>query len=449
MKKTILVICLSLCLALTLGACGGGTQSQDAPAAGNAPVAGDSGSTASEDAPAQANPDAKVVNFWTFHTDAEGEFFASLGPAYSAINPDVQVDLRILPQDEYMGAALTSAFAADVGPNVFVMSPGDFLKYANSGIALDLNPYFTDAMRADFLESSVEACTVDGKLVGIPFEIELLGIYYNIDILEAAGVTPPKTWGELIDATSKLTTNEVAGMVIEPTKGYYQNFTWYPFLWQGGGGVLDEATMTGTFEGPAVENALKLWSDLVKAGAPSTLPIPGTWDIAMIGDGSAAMQICGTWPIATLETEYADKNIGLIPLPIPDGGEPFTTAGGWKMMVSSKGENYEEAAKFALWAFAEDIALPLQWCTEVKFAYSPRRSVVEAGGAIYEKGLRKVFTDEIYSTAVGEPRYPAEIVDAVGDALQDVMLGGGDPAAAAKTANDKINNFLSSFEGSM
>jgi len=429
---------------LALAACGGAAPA--APPADGAPEAGDneSGTPA-----APVNPDAIVVNFWTFHTEAEGDFFASLGPAYSAINPDVQVDLRIVPQEEYMGAALTSAFAADVGPDVFVMSPGDFLKYANTGIALDLDPYFTDAMRADFLESSIEAVTVDGKLVGIPFEIELLGIYYNIDILENAGVTPPKTWSELIDATSKLTTSEVAGLIIEPSKGYYQNFTWYPFLWQGGGAVLDEATMTGKFEGPAVENALKMWNDLVKAGAPSTLPIPGTWDVAMVGGGCAARHLCGTWAVADIESRYSDMNIGVMPIPIPDGGTPFTTAGGWKMMVSSRGENYDEAAKFAMWAFAEDIDLPLKWCTEVKFAYSPRRSVVEAGQDIYSKGLRKIFTDEIYATAVGEPRYPAEVVNAVGDALQDVMLGGADPAAAAREANEKINSFLASFEGSM
>jgi len=398
---------------------------------------------------ANAADEKTVVNFWTFHTGEEMAFFEALGEEYAKVNPNVEIVYSTIPQDEYMGPMLTSAFAADEGPDVFVMSPGDFLKYANAGIAMDLNPYFTDAMREDFLESSIEACTVDGKLVGIPFEIELLGIYYNIDILADAGVEPPATWQEFIDATEKLTTDDVAGLVIEPTKSYYQNFTWYPFLWQDGGSVLDESTMTGTFEGPAVENALQLWNDLVKAGAPSSLPIAGTWDVAMVGEGSAAMQLCGTWAIATFENNYPDTNVGLFPLPIPEGGKAATDAGGWKMMVNGKSAVAEEAAKFALWAFAENVEFPLKWCTEVKFAYSPRQSVVEAGKAIYDLGLRKVFTDEIYASAIGEPRYPAEIVNAVGDALQDVMLNGADPARAAKTANDLINQFLSTYEGSL
>jgi multiple sugar transport system substrate-binding protein len=238
-------------------------------------------------------------------------------------------------------------------------------------------------------------------------------------------------------------------LLIEPNKGYYQNFTWYPFLWQGGASAVDLSSKKGIFEGAAVENALKLWGDLVKAGAPSKISIPGTWDTSLLGGGQAAMQICGTWAVAGLEKDYAKTNIGLVPLPVPDGGKAATDAGGWKMMVSSKGKYTDEAAKFAMWAFAEDVNLPLKWCTDVKFAYSPRKSVVDAGKDIYTKGLRKVFTEEIYSSANGEPRYPSEVVNAIGDALQEVMFKNGDPKEAAKKANDKINEFLKTFEGAM
>jgi len=307
-------------------------------------------------------------------------------------------------------------------------------------------------LKADFLPSALDAVTVNGKIVGIPFEIELLGLYYNKDMFAAANVQPPKTWNELIEVTKTLTKGKVAGLLIEPNKGYYQNFIWYPFLWQGGGDIIDVATKKGIFEGPAVENALKLWGDLIKAGAPAKVTIPGTWDLSLLGQGDVAMQICGTWAIAVLEDPengYSETNIGLVPLPIPDNGKAATDAGGWKFMVNANSKNADAAAKFVMWAFAGDTSLPLEWCTKTKFAYSPRKSVVEAGKDIYSKGLRKVFTDEIYTTAIGEPRYPSEIVDAVGDALQEVMFTNADPKAAAKKANDRINEFLKSFSGSM
>lgn len=335
---------------------------------------------------------------------------------------------------------------AGCGPDVFIISPGDFLKYVNANVAMDLTPYFTDAMREDFLESSLEAVTVDDKIYAVPFEVELLGLYYNKDMLAEAGVEVPKTWDDLVGATKQLTDDKTAGMVIEPEKGYYQNFTWYPFMWQGNGKVLDAKTKTATFEGEAVENALGLWSDLIEAGAPSKLS-KGTWE-PFIGEGTTAMQICGTWIISRLEKDFGDMNIGLAPLPVPEGGRAATDAGGWKFMVNGQSNHAEEAAKFILWAMAENVELPLEWCTETKFAFSPRRSVVEAGAAVYDKGLRKIFKDSIYETAIGEPRYPAEVVDIVGDAIQKVMFSGTSPAEAAKEANKNIQEFLDAYEGS-
>ncbi len=397
-----------------------------------------------------ASAEAPVkLTFWTFHSSAEKEFMASLPEQYMKENPGVEIEFVAIPQDEYMGSKLTTAFAAGAGPDVFFMSPGDFLKYANSGLAMDLTPYFTPEILADFLPSSIDAVTVDGKICAIPFEVELLGLYYNKTMLEAASITPPKTWDELIAATTALTKDKIAGLLIEPNKGYYQNFTWYPFLWQGGANAVDIATKQASFDSPAAIAALKLWGDLIKAGAPAKISIPGTFDISLLGTAQTAMQVSGTWAIADLEKKYADQNIGVVPLPIPEGGKPATCAGGWKMMVNANSANAEAAAKFAMWCFAGGVENPLKWCTDVKFAYSPRKSVVEAGKDIYSKGLRQVFTDEIYASAIGEPRYPAEVVDAIGSALQNVMFAGADPATEAKAANDKINQFLAGFQGSM
>lgn len=386
------------------------------------------------------------VKFWTFHSNYEKEFMASLADEYNKINTNVEVIYESIPQSEYLGSKLTTAFASNSGPDVFVISPGDFLKYVNADVAMDLSPYFTDEIRNDFLESSLDAVSVNEKIYAIPFEVELLGLYYNKDMLASANVEPPKTWEELINATKKLTTDKVAGMVIEPEKGYYQNFTWYPFLWQGGAKVLDANSKKATFEGKPVEDALNLWADLINAGAPSKMTT-GTWE-PFVGDGTTAMQICGTWIISRLEKDFADMNIEVAPLPIPEGGKPATDAGGWKFMVNNKSENADEAAKFIMWAMAENVEKPLEWCTETKFAFSPRRSVVKAGEEIYNKGLRKTFKDEIYETAIGEPRYPAEVVDAVGDAVQKVMYNGSDAKEASKEANDKIQKYLDEYEGS-
>jgi multiple sugar transport system substrate-binding protein len=391
---------------------------------------------------------ASEIRFWTFHANEEGAWMQSLVDEYAKINPNVTIKLEFIPGTEYMnGTALTSAFAADSGPDIYVMSPGDFLKYVNSGLALDLTPYYTQAMLDDFMATSIQAVTVDGKIYAVPFEIELLGLYYDKDVLDAAGLAAPKTWDELVDATRRLTTPTMPGLAIPTEQGYYQNFVWYPFLWANNSEVLDVNTKRGVFEGARVEQSLKIWGDLLKAGAAAKLPRPPT--DALIGDGTVPMQIVGTWLIGTLEREYPGKNIQLAPIPVPAGGRAATDAGGWKFMVNAKTRYKDEAAKFVMWALAENIEKPLEWCTEVKFAYSPRKSVVAAGQSIYSRGLRRVFTEEIYSSAIPEPRYPAEIVNAVGEALQAVMFDNADPAAAAARANEKINAYIGTYNGSL
>jgi multiple sugar transport system substrate-binding protein len=154
------------------------------------------------------------------------------------------------------------------------------------------------------------------------------------------------------------------------------------------------------------------------------------------------MQVSGTWAISAIESKYSNMDIGLAPLPLPEGGQAKTVAGGWKLSANAHGKHVKEAADFIMWAFAEDTSRPLKWATEVKFAYPARNSVIEAGKEIYNKGLRKVFTDEMYDTLTPEPFYGPEIVDVVGDSLQKVMFSKAKGSDVVKEADQKIQDAL-------
>lgn len=385
-----------------------------------------------------------TLKFWDMHTDAEKAFFEDLVKEYNATNESkVKIEYTAFNQSDYSNTKLPVAFANDEGPDVFMVSPGDFTKYAESNILADLNSYFPEGAKEDFLPASIEAVTYDDKVLALPYELELLGLYYNKKMLADAGVEVPKTWDELKAAAEKLTTSDVAGLVLPTDKAAYLNFIWYPFLWQQGGNVLNEDGTKSTFNTPEVAKALDYWGSFFRDGQSPTKLQYGPWDAANLGTGSAAMSIVGTWLIPVLEKDYADTEFGLAPIPVPEGGEPATDAGGWKMAVNANSEHVDEAAKFIMWCFAEDKSRPLKWATEVKFAYSPRISVVEEGEAIYDKGLRKVFTEEIYDSAIPEPRFGPEIVDAVGEAMQQVMFGNVSGEDAAEEAHKKIEEALS------
>jgi multiple sugar transport system substrate-binding protein len=426
-------------LLLVQTACSSSTTSS----ATTAPASSDSAAKATDSTGNGASKDKIKLSFWDFHTNDEQKFFQDLVTEYNKSQSNVEITLSSSAQGEYTSTKLPTAFANGAGPDIFFISPGDFMKFAKSGTMMDLNPYFDKGVKDDFLPAAMDAVTYDGKVMALPFELEILGLYYNKDMLQKANVAVPKTWDELHAAAKKLTTKDVAGLILPTDKGGYLNFLWYPSLWQLGGNVLSADGTKSTFNTPEVAKALDNWGSFFKEGSsPSKLQIDPT-DIKNLGSKTAAMQVLGTWAVSDVEKKYADVPIGLAPLPIPEGGKAATDAGGWKLAANARGKHADEAAKFIMWAFgSSDTSHAVKWGTQVKFAYSPRKSVVEAGKDIYNKGLRKVFTDDIYNSAIPEPRYPSEVVDIVGDAMQNVMFKNMSGADAAKDADGKINDFL-------
>ncbi|MBO9446822.1 extracellular solute-binding protein [Ruegeria sp. R14_0] len=65
---------------------------------------------------------------------------------------------------------------------------------ANNGVEFDINDYIA-GVRYFYADS-------DGKMIGMPFNSSTPILYYNVDALEAAGVTPPKTWEEFQSTTA-------------------------------------------------------------------------------------------------------------------------------------------------------------------------------------------------------------------------------------------------------
>ena len=195
------------------------------------------------------------LQFWDFHTEAEEDFFRRLVDEYNAMQDRVEIVYSTSNQSDYTTTKLPIALAGGQGPDIYMISPGDFMKFAKAGYMQDLTPYFPEGSLEDFLPASIEAVTVDGQIMALPFELELLGLYYNEDMLKQANVEVPRTWDELLDAARKLTTDEVAGLILPPTKEPYFNFIWYPFLWQLGGNVLNEEGTESTFNSPEAARA--------------------------------------------------------------------------------------------------------------------------------------------------------------------------------------------------
>ena len=432
--KKVLAILLVLTVLFTFVACTGNGEKE--------PSSSPAESTQPEESN-NANAEPIVLKYWSFHAGSEAEFIVQAVQLYNDTHEDVQIEHTVVNQSDYITTLIPTAYANGEAPDILYVEPSTFTKYADKGMLADLTPYYSEELKNDILPSALDAATYDGKIYALPFEMEILGLFYNADMLEAAGVTPPTTWDEMYEAAKTLTTDDVYGLVLPVEKSGYTLFNWWPFMWMNGADVLSSDRTTCTVDTPEMAGALDFWGRFFQEGlSPSSLQI-GPWDIGNIGTGIAAMQVCGTYAINSTETTYPDVNIQVVPFPAPEGKQSYTVAGGQKLAVNAQSENIDAAADFIFWLYGDmdDTSLASKWVTEAKFAYPARNSIIVANEDIFQQGLRKDFTD-FYDTAIPEPSYSGEITDALGDMLQNVMFGGMSGADAAKAAQETISASL-------
>lgn len=403
----------------------------------------------------------KALTFWNFYGDngegtLESQWFIDLVEQWNENNA-TQINLRYIPVSQYMdGTTLQTAFTSGAGPDIFIISPGDFLRFANNDALLDLTDFIAAEARADFNPGVLASRMDDDRIFAVPMDAEPLGIYYSIEAFEKAGLSEadvPKTWDEMLNIADKLTTDKQFGMCIDTNPSYYQNFTWYPFMWQTGADVFDGNRVV--FDSSGTRDALNFWKELVHGGmAPKTPRGDGGADVpANLGAGFCAMQQSGIWGIAALEQNDVDTPYGVTHLPIPEGGKQVTDVGGWAFAANAKGANPEAAGQFIAWALAgtsdADKDRLLNWNTEAKSNLPTRESVIDLGveRGVWTDGPSKFFAQEIANTGRAEPRFPPEVYKPISDAIQAVVMNGEDPGVHTARAQSSIEQFMSNYNG--
>jgi multiple sugar transport system substrate-binding protein len=406
---------------------------------------------------------AAKLQFWNFYgpggtVKTQSDWFETMVKSWNDQN-ETQVELVYVPSSDYInGTKLQTAFASGEGPDIFLISPGDFLRYYNGGVLNDLTPFMDQAAIDDFFPDVLASRQVDSKIYGLPMEVEPMAFYYDKTAFSDAGLSEsdvPQTWTQLLDVAQKLTTDERFGVSFETGPGYYQNFTWYPFMWEGGAELVNADGKTSGMRDPGAVQALKLWQDAINNGsAPRKFLGTGGGDLAAnLGAGYTAIQNCGIWGISAMDNNAPDVDYGIFKLPIPEGGTSSTVAGGWAFVANAKGKDPDTSSKFAVWALgstAEDsVQRVVDWCIKAKSDMSPRRSAsdaaVEQGG--YSEGGLKIFHDDIAPSARAEPRVVPEVYKAVSDAIQATQLDGADPQQAGEQAAQAIETFLATYTG--
>ncbi|WP_171101817.1 MULTISPECIES: extracellular solute-binding protein [unclassified Ruegeria] len=148
------------------------------------------------------------ITFWHAMGGQLGETVNQLAEDFNASQDDYKITPVFKGSYEETLTAGIAAFRAGEQPNIMqVFDAGaatvigakgatipvqDLL--ADNGVDFDINDYIA-GVRYFYADS-------DGKMIGMPFNSSTPILYYNVDALEKAGVTPPKTWEEFQEVTA-------------------------------------------------------------------------------------------------------------------------------------------------------------------------------------------------------------------------------------------------------
>ncbi|MFK4090436.1 ABC transporter substrate-binding protein [Kribbella sp. NPDC020789] len=319
-KRPTAVLAGAIALALALAACGGSGD-------------GNGGGTSSGSAVSSLT----VLDYYNNDPD---KALVQKGLDACATKLGISIQRETVPGDTLIQKVLQQASSKTL-PDVLMLDNPDVQQIAATGALTPLNDL---GLNADgVIQGMVDATSYQGKLYGLAPVTNTIALFYNKDMLAAAGVQPPKTWDELKAAAKKLTKPGRYGIAFNANATYEGSWQFLPAMWTNGGDETD-------LKSPQVAEALQLWVDLVQSGSASKSVINWTQGDAkdQFVAGKAAMMVNGPWQIPSLEQSPNIKwDVVTFPLNKPDQ-TPVAPLGGeaWTVPLNKDQAKQQKAADF-------------------------------------------------------------------------------------------------------
>lgn len=296
------------------------------------------------------------ITLWVQFSEesAEGQVMVNSIKEFNETNENgLTAKVNYIPRSGSGGGyedVLNAALTTDTLPDVLTLDGPNTAAYADSGMIKSLEGDINDV--DDLLPSIIEQGTYEDELYAVGFSESSVGIFYNEDMLEEAGIDldsiatidDPWNWNEFNDVLQKL--YEYYGEKPILDMGFDDHSEWLlygftPFVWSAGGNIVNETgtESVGYLNSEESVAAFEFIQNLVKNNYASITPVDNGFHT-----GEYALYMSGSWTIQELEAEYQDINYGVMPLPVsPETGELASPTGSWAYGMSTSTKNPEGA----------------------------------------------------------------------------------------------------------
>ena len=347
--------------------------------------------------------------------------------AFQKKNPDLKIHRTSFAYSD-LSKSIVQGGAGGQVPDIAVVDVVDNQNLASLGLLKDLTSAL-GTKSSEFYEGPWKSTQLDSKTYGVPLNSNNLGLFYNKDLLSAAGLQPPTTWEELKTAAQATTQGEVTGLAVSAIKNEQGTFQFLPFVWQTGGD-LDTYSSSGA-------EALAYLKGLIDSGAISSAVTNYSQEDArtQFTAGKVAMMMNGPWELQNLTDVGFEWGVAALPA----GKRAATGLGGENVVVMQEGPNAEAAMKLAEFlAGAEGAKTYCDQSGQLSARPDLAGKLALSGDPnmqIFEKQL-----DVAHARAYGKDY--AKISEAIQQSVQEALTGAATPEAAAANASTSITQLL-------
>jgi multiple sugar transport system substrate-binding protein len=375
-----------------------------------------------------AGEEVNLVLWWHEYGEAgTQEASIRIAKEYSEQTPGVTVE-SVWNPGEYEGQKLPTALAAGTGPDAYE-SHANIDQVANN-YAIALDEVFEETLD-DWSPEDLSRVTIKGHKYGIPMMVDFQLFCLRPSMLEAAGLSTPTNWDELVEAGIACTSGRQKGMFLGNDGGLGTCGT--RIAQCAGVNFFMEESDTPEIRFNQDETVMA-WekladlhanhSDILLTGAPSDW-----WDPGAFNQGMCAIQWMGFWSTAAIIDAVGDDYEFLAFPPVGSGPNAISRVdrGGWIAQVTA----------LQKWLWVDNTDWQIEWNTAYGYKALPRISL-NAQVDRLKVGEPKRAVDMVteYGTFIGL-LWSGVMGTAVSDAVINIVKNGADANAEMQTAYDK------------
>lgn len=372
--------------------------------------------------------------------------------AYQEVHPNVTIKAEKIGFADLFQQNQIRLGAGDGSPDIVSVDAPLVASYGARGWLYPLDGAFSAEDKNTWVPGALETGSYNGQFLAAPQHTSTQLLFYNKDLFDAAGLTPPGederwTWEQVAEAAQILTKGDVYGFNWEQTTTAYQLL---PLPLSLGGEAIgaDGFTVDGIINSEEWVQAFTFYGNAFNGlgyAPKSDTPVN-----EMFKNGQLAMFVGGSWNNLVFSWGPPEFNWGVSRSPYFEGGENVIPTGSWHFGVNANSAHAEAAAEFVRWLSAGEGA-SIWWGTD-SYDMPAQKDIIDSFSMLPEFQTpplyyMQVAAKEATVNPVPRPVTPGylEYEQLLNAAFKDIR-NGAEPKQTLDTAAQRITQEMAKYQ---